>query len=72
MNCVICKTGTTNKGKASFTAERGGSFVVFSNVDAEVCDNCGEAYFNAATIRALESKAEQELSKGKAIELVKL
>ena len=72
MNCVICKTGVNKKGKAAFTAERDGSFVVFSNVDAAVCDNCGEAYFTAETISVLETKVDRELSKGKEIELVKL
>ncbi len=72
MKCVVCKIGTTNKDKASFTVEKDGAFLVFSNVDADVCDNCGEAYFNGTTARKLQAKAEEEFRKGKEIELVKL
>jgi hypothetical protein len=46
--------------------------LVFSNVDADVCDNCGEAYFNEAIATPLQAKAEEEFRKGKEIELVKL
>lgn len=72
MHCVICKVGETQKGKASFTVERNGAFLVFSNVDADVCDNCGEAYFDSETAKSLQQKAEEEFKKGQEIELVKL
>jgi YgiT-type zinc finger domain-containing protein len=71
MKCVICKVGTTHCNKASFTVEKEGAFLVFSNVEADVCSNCGEAYFDADTARQLQSKAAEELKKGKPIELVK-
>ncbi len=72
MKCVICKIGTTHKDKSSFTVEKDGAFLVFSNVDADVCDNCGEAYFNEAIATKLQAKAEEEFRKGKEIKLVKL
>lgn len=72
MQCVICKIGTTHKEKANITLERDGAFVIFSNVDAEVCDNCGEAYFDADTTIWLQKKAGEEFSKGKEVALVKL
>lgn len=71
MQCVICKVGTTHKDKASFTVEKEGAFLVFSNVDADVCDNCGEAYFDEATAKQLQKKATEEFKKGNKIELVK-
>ncbi len=72
MKCVICKIGNTHKGKASFTVERNGAFLVFANVEAAVCDNCGEAHFSAGTADELTQKAEEEFKKGNEIELVKL
>jgi hypothetical protein len=33
--------------------ERGTTTVVFKNVPAEVCENCGEAYLDAETTRHL-------------------
>ena len=72
MQCVICKIGTTHKDKASFTAEKDGSFVIFTDVDAEVCDNCGEAYFSKETTQQLLQKAKEEFRKGLEVEVVKL
>lgn len=72
MQCVICKIGTTQKDKASFTVEKDGAFLIFSNVDAQVCDNCGEAYFDVETAKQLQKKAEEEFKKGNKVELVKL
>jgi YgiT-type zinc finger domain-containing protein len=71
MQCVICKIGTTYKGKASFTAEKDGAFLIFSSVDAEVCDNCGEAYFSAETTKQLYQKAEEEFKRDIAVEVIK-
>lgn len=72
MHCVICKVGETQKAKARFTVEKEGAFLVFANMDADVCDNCGEAYFDATTAKQLQQKADEEFKKGNPIELVKL
>ncbi len=44
MKCVICKLGETRPGRTSVTLERRGTTLVFKDVPAEVCLNCGEAY----------------------------
>lgn len=72
MKCVICKVGETHKSKASFTVEQNGAYLVFTNVDADVCDNCGEAYFDKETAESLQRKAGEEFKKGSPIELVTL
>ena len=72
MQCVICKTGETKKDKASFTVEKSGAYLVFSNVAADVCSNCGEAYFSLQTAQELEQKANEHFKNGKEIELVRL
>ena len=53
MKCVICKNGETQTGTTTMTLERGETTVVFKQVPAEVCENCGEAYLDAATTRRL-------------------
>ena len=53
MKCVICKHGETEPGTTTMTLERNITTVVFKNVPAEVCDNCGEAYLDEQTTRHL-------------------
>ncbi|GAC1347939.1 MAG: hypothetical protein NVSMB27_14510 [Ktedonobacteraceae bacterium] len=53
MKCVICKCGETLPGTTTMTLEHGDTTVVFKRVPAEVCQNCGEAYLDAATTRHL-------------------
>jgi len=43
MKCVVCKTGQTHLGLATVTMVREGTTVVFRDVPADVCANCGEA-----------------------------
>ena len=46
MKCVICKNGNLENGKTTVVLERKGVTVVFKEVPAQVCDQCGEAYLN--------------------------
>ena len=72
MKCVICKLGETAPNVASFTVEKEGSFLIFANVPADVCTNCGEAYFSAETTKMLYEKADEDFKKGVQVEIVKL
>jgi YgiT-type zinc finger domain-containing protein len=59
MKCVVCKTGTTEPGKATITLNHEGSTVVFKDVPAEICSNCGEEYTDeVVTERLLELSRE--------------
>ena len=62
MKCVICKTGETAPGKTTLTLERGNTTLVFKNVPARVCANCGETYveeeISARLLRAAEEAAQ--------------
>ena len=71
MDCVICKVGETKKGKANFSLEKNGTFLIYKNVDADVCDNCGEAYFSVETSRKIEQLSSEAVSKGAELEVVK-
>ncbi len=69
MKCPICKHGTTRQGLASITLERDNSTVMFKRVPAEVCENCGEVYHDAAVTRSLLEQANQAALKGVEIDV---
>lgn len=64
MKCPICKHGNTHHGVASITLERGNSTMMFKNVPAEICENCGEAYHDATVTRSLLEQANQAAQHG--------
>lgn len=72
MKCVICKTGETRAGTVTFTLERAGGLVVFKNVPAQVCDNCGDFYLDTETTQMLLDRANKVLEKGVEIEVINL
>ncbi len=58
MKCVICKTG--NVRPASVEAEvKVGTDRILVPVEAEVCQQCGEAYYSAEVVRRLERVREE-------------
>ncbi len=61
MKCPICKYGETRAGTASLTLERHGTTLVFRNVPARICENCGEVFHDeevtASVLRQAESAA---------------
>lgn len=64
MKCPICKHGLTRRGVASITLERGNTTVMFKQVPAEVCENCGEVYHDAEVTRSLLQQADQAAQSG--------
>ena len=64
MKCQICKHGTTREGYASITLERDGTTLLFKNVPANICDNCGEIYHDEEVTRSLLEQAEQAATRG--------
>ena len=42
MDCLICRHGTLEDGSATVVLERGEATLIFKDVPARVCDNCGE------------------------------
>jgi YgiT-type zinc finger domain-containing protein len=69
MKCPICKHGNTHAGTSSLTLERGNSTVVFKRVPAEVCENCGEVFHDAAVTSTLLKQADQAASVGVEIDV---
>ena len=72
MECAICKTGTTKEGLVTFTLERDNVIIVFKNVPAMVCENCGDFYLTTETTDMLLEKASKTLEKGVEFEIINL
>ncbi|WP_312915023.1 type II toxin-antitoxin system MqsA family antitoxin [Candidatus Competibacter phosphatis] len=69
MKCVICKTGETHPGTASMVLEREGTTVLIRDVPGEICDTCGEVYYDAETTERLLDQAEQAYRNGVDVEV---
>jgi len=69
MKCLICKQGDTHPGSVTVTLERGTARLVFKEVPAQVCDNCGEAYVEDAVTTQLLQTAETALQTGIQVEI---
>jgi YgiT-type zinc finger domain-containing protein len=72
MECVICKNGSTKEGLVTFTLERNNVIVVFKNVPAMVCQNCGDFYLTSETTQMLLEKANETIDKGVEFEIINL
>lgn len=64
VKCPICRSGETRPGKASSLLERGGVTLVFQEVPADICENCGEEYFSEETTDRLLKLAEEAVRSG--------
>ena len=68
---MICKHGETKQGITTVTLEKGSSTIVFKEVPAQVCDNCGEKYIDKDTTKELLSKARSIVKNGVEIDIRK-
>jgi YgiT-type zinc finger domain-containing protein len=67
MKCVICKTGETKPGRVTATLQRGETTVLIKDTPADVCQNCGEYYLDAAVTR----KAEEAVRRRAEVEILR-
>jgi YgiT-type zinc finger domain-containing protein len=70
MKCVICKQGQTTAGATTITLERGATTLVFKNVPAQICENCGEAYVDESATQSLLNKASAAADAGVEVEVL--
>ena len=63
MKCVICH-GDTIEPRSVREELQLGDDIVYVTVDALVCTQCGERYFDRSTVRKLET-IERELEKNR-------
>jgi YgiT-type zinc finger domain-containing protein len=71
MKCVICREGQTAPGQATVTLQRGESTIIFKNVPAEVCANCGEYYLSESVTNQLLTRAEAAVQSGAELEILR-
>ena len=71
MKCMACKQTDTRPGTTTVTLERNGATLVFKDVPAEVCPNCGEDYVDEAVTRALMQSAEDMVASGAQVDIRK-
>ena len=72
MECVICNMGNTKQGFVTYTLEKNEKIIVFKNVPAMVCENCGDFYLSEETTAILIEKANAAIQKGVEIEIINL
>ena len=70
MKCTICQHGRTADGYTTIVLERAQTTVVFKNVPAKICSNCGEEYVSAEVNEALLRQAQEEARRGVALEML--
>ena len=71
MKCVICKHGETRPGNATVTLQRKESTIIFKEVPAEVCENCGEYYLSEAVTEKVLTRAELAVQNGAEVEILR-
>jgi YgiT-type zinc finger domain-containing protein len=62
--CVFCRVGERRPGVTSITLTRDETAVVIRRVPAEICDNCGHAYFDSTVVDVLEQIHEAAIAAG--------
>lgn len=70
MKCIICRNGKTENGYATVVLEKNQTTLVYKNVPAKICDNCGEEYISSDTNRSLLSHARKETNRGVTLEML--
>ena len=71
MKCLICKHGETAEGTTTVTLEKGSSTIVFKDVAAMICDNCGEKYIDEKTSKKLLKNASEIVKSGVEVDIRK-
>jgi YgiT-type zinc finger domain-containing protein len=69
MACAVCRHGVLEQGSTTIVLERGEMTLIFKEVPAQVCDNCGEEFVSSEINAALLRRAEEALSRGTTLEM---
>jgi YgiT-type zinc finger domain-containing protein len=64
MRCVMFKHGETAPGLTIVTLNQAESILVFKDVPADVCSDCGECYLTAEVSRDLLTRSEAAVAGG--------
>jgi len=69
--CALCG-GKRRAGRVTHSVDLGTTVVVVRNVEAQVCDQCGEPWFEDATVAQLEQIVHEARARGVEVEVVSL
>jgi YgiT-type zinc finger domain-containing protein len=69
--CALCG-GKRRMGRVTHSVDLGTTVVVVRNVEARVCEQCGEPWFEDATVAQLERIVHEARARGVEVEVVAL
>lgn len=67
--CPICRNGHLEEGLADTSMVHDGLVLVVRQVPAEICDNCGEKFFDETVTDRLLDIAEEAIAAGVQIDV---
>ena len=70
--CPTCRNGELKPGITTVTVERSGALIIFKEVPADVCNNCGAYFLNEEVGKELYKKANEAIKNGAQVEILKL
>ena len=71
MKCAICRNGNTVAGTITVALDKEQTTLVFKDVPAQICDNCGEEYLSSETNKNLLQLAKDAARRGVSLELLR-
>ena len=71
MKCVICKNGDTFSGMVNVVLQRNECTIIFKDVPADVCENCGEYYLNEDVTNEILIRSEKAIKNGAEVEILR-
>ena len=70
MECQICRFGRVEAGHATVTLDGSGCVVVFRNIPAQICENCGEVYLDEEVSRELFRRLGEAAKTGVVVQVM--
>ena len=71
MKCITCRQGETSPGLVTVPLQREETTVIFKEVPAEICENCGEYYLSKEVTEKLLARAEAAVENGAEVEILR-
>ena len=62
MICLICKHRKMERGTTMLPIERNREILLITDIPAQICANCGEAYLDEAVAEGVQSLARKKFS----------
>lgn len=69
MDCPLCHQGVLSPGAADHVLSLDGTTLVVKDVPANICDTCGEPYFDAAVTQRLLDLARSAADEGVVVDV---